>query len=68
MRGEDSWIRAIWAAKPFIWQPYIQSENTHLTKLKAFIDLYYDGLRAKKNCLEGASMLGLQGMPLKVQA
>ena len=21
VRGEDSWIRALWAAKPFIWQP-----------------------------------------------
>lgn len=48
VRGEDSWIRAIWAAKPFIWQPYIQSENTHFTKLKAFIDLYYEGCEQKK--------------------
>ena len=48
VRGEDSWIRAIWAAKPFIWQPYIQSENTHFTKLKAFIDLYFDGCEQKK--------------------
>ncbi len=41
VRGEDSWVRAIWAAKPFIWQPYLQSENTHLVKLQAFLDLYY---------------------------
>ncbi len=41
VRGEDSWIRAIWAAKPFIWQPYIQEENAHLGKLKAFLDLFY---------------------------
>ena len=40
VRGEDSWIRAIWAGKPFIWQPYIQSENTHLIKLTAFLDHY----------------------------
>jgi len=40
VRGEDSWIRAIWAGKPFIWQPYIQEENTHLKKLAAFLDIY----------------------------
>jgi uncharacterized repeat protein (TIGR03837 family) len=37
VRGEDSWIRAIWAGRPFIWQPYIQSEDTHLVKLDAFL-------------------------------
>lgn len=47
VRGEDSWIRAIWAAKPFIWQPYIQTENTHLLKLEAFIDLYYKSCEQK---------------------
>ena len=41
VRGEDSWIRAIWSAKPFIWQPYFQTENTHITKLNAFLDLFY---------------------------
>lgn len=41
VRGEDSWIRAIWAAKPFIWQPYIQDENAHMVKLNAFLDLFY---------------------------
>lgn len=40
VRGEDSWIRAIWAAKPFIWQPYIQTDDTHIQKLNAFLDLY----------------------------
>lgn len=40
VRGEDSWIRAIWAARPFIWQPYRQEEDTHLLKLQAFFDVY----------------------------
>ncbi|NBW26378.1 MAG: DUF2331 family protein, partial [Methylophilaceae bacterium] len=40
VRGEDSWIRAIWAGKPFIWQPYIQENNIHLIKLKAFLRRY----------------------------
>jgi uncharacterized repeat protein (TIGR03837 family) len=40
VRGEDSWIRAIWAAKPMVWLPYQQSENTHLDKLAAFLQHY----------------------------
>jgi uncharacterized repeat protein (TIGR03837 family) len=43
VRGEDSWIRAIWAGRPFIWQPYLQTEDTHLIKLKAFLDKFYTG-------------------------
>jgi uncharacterized repeat protein (TIGR03837 family) len=38
VRGEDSWIRAHWAGKPFIWQPYPQPESAHLIKLDAFLD------------------------------
>ncbi len=40
VRGEDSWIRAIWANKPFVWQPYFQTENSHITKLEAFLEIY----------------------------
>lgn len=40
VRGEDSWIRAIWAAKPFIWQPYPQDSETCGDKLEAFISRY----------------------------
>ena len=39
VRGEDSWVRAQWAAKPFIWQPYRQTDQLHITKLDAFLDL-----------------------------
>jgi len=41
VRGEDSWVRAIWAGKPFIWLPYLQEENTHIKKLNAFLDVFY---------------------------
>lgn len=44
VRGEDSWVRAIWAGKPFIWQVYKQDDGAHLTKLKAFLDRYMGGL------------------------
>ncbi len=40
VRGEDSWVRAIWAARPFIWQPYRQEKGTHLLKLQAFFECY----------------------------
>ena len=41
VRGEDSWVRAIFAGKPFIWQPYWQEDNAHLLKLNAFLSSFY---------------------------
>lgn len=55
VRGEDSWVRAIWAGKPFIWQPYFQDENTHIKKLNAFLDLFYADFDAKKVVCEAHS-------------
>lgn len=40
VRGEDSFVRAQWAGRPFVWQVYPQSENTHFVKLDAFLKLY----------------------------
>jgi uncharacterized repeat protein (TIGR03837 family) len=40
VRGEDSWVRAQLAGRPFIWQPYVQTENTHLVKLEAFCNTF----------------------------
>ncbi len=40
VRGEDSFVRAQWAAKPFVWQIYKQDEDAHLVKLLAFLDRY----------------------------
>jgi uncharacterized repeat protein (TIGR03837 family) len=39
VRGEDSLVRAIWAAKPFIWQIYPQHDGAHHAKLDAFLQL-----------------------------
>ncbi|MCY7389141.1 MAG: elongation factor P maturation arginine rhamnosyltransferase EarP [Burkholderiales bacterium] len=44
VRGEDSFVRAQWAAKPFVWQVYPQSEGAHWLKMDAFLSLYCDGL------------------------
>ncbi len=48
VRGEDSWIRAVWAGRPFIWQPYWQTDNAHLLKLNAFLDRFYGQAAFKK--------------------
>ncbi len=37
VRGEDSWVRAIWSGTPFVWQPYRQPEHAHRAKLDAFL-------------------------------
>lgn len=46
VRGEDSIIRAHWAAKPFIWQIYRQDEDAHLVKLQAFLQRYTEAMPA----------------------
>jgi len=40
VRGEDSFVRAQWAARAFVWQPYPQDENAHRLKMDAFLDRY----------------------------
>ena len=40
VRGEDSFVRAQWAARPFLWHVYPQTEGTHWRKLEAFVDRY----------------------------
>lgn len=44
VRGEDSCVRAQWAAKPFIWQIYPQHDGVHMEKLEALRRLYAKGL------------------------
>jgi uncharacterized repeat protein (TIGR03837 family) len=38
VRGEDSWVRALWAGKPMVWQAYPQHDAAHHAKLDAFLD------------------------------
>lgn len=40
VRGEDSFVRAQWAARPMIWQIYPQEGDAHLAKLRAFLGRY----------------------------
>ncbi|MCS4533772.1 elongation factor P maturation arginine rhamnosyltransferase EarP [Neisseria montereyensis] len=41
IRGEDSFVRAQFAAKPFFWHIYPQDEMVHIDKLHAFWDKAY---------------------------
>jgi uncharacterized repeat protein (TIGR03837 family) len=43
VRGEDSVVRAQWAARPFVWQIYPQDDAAHAAKLSAFLDLFTAG-------------------------
>lgn len=37
VRGEDSFVRAQWAGKPFVWHIYPQHDGAHSPKLEAFM-------------------------------
>ncbi len=54
VRGEDSFVRAQWAAKPFVWQPYPQEGDAHRVKLGAFLARYTAGMdRAHASAVTG---------------
>jgi len=65
VRGEDSWVRAQWAGKPFVWHIYAQDENLHHKKLRAFLRRYADDRHAALNdfslCWNGAQDAGARG-------
>ncbi|MGC4010530.1 MAG: elongation factor P maturation arginine rhamnosyltransferase EarP [Pseudomonas sp.] len=44
VRGEDSFVRAQWAGRPFVWHIYQQDEDVHLEKLEAFLALFGEGM------------------------
>ena len=43
VRGEDSFVRAQWAARPLVWHIYRQAEDAHRIKLAAFLEKYLAG-------------------------
>lgn len=44
VRGEDSFVRAQWAARPFLWHIYPQEDLAHMAKLDDFLDHYLASL------------------------
>ncbi|WP_245962054.1 elongation factor P maturation arginine rhamnosyltransferase EarP [Stutzerimonas urumqiensis] len=47
VRGEESFIRAQWAARPLVWHIYPQEDDAHWDKLDAFLALYTQGLSSE---------------------
>ena len=47
VRGEDSFVRAQWAARPFVWHVYPQTEGAHWRKQQAFLERFVPGLLPK---------------------
>ncbi|MBU3584864.1 elongation factor P maturation arginine rhamnosyltransferase EarP [Polynucleobacter sp. AM-26B4] len=56
VRGEDSFVRAQWAGKPFIWDIYPQSDLAHEVKLNAFLDRYFESSIAELRSTGVAAM------------
>lgn len=48
VRGEDSFVRAQWAKRPFVWQPYPQDEDSHHIKLNAFLSHYTESVAVQR--------------------
>lgn len=71
VRGEDSFVRAQWAARPLLWQLYPQHDGAHGPKLEAFLDLWLHdadpglaaGLRQLWRAWNGLVPWGSQGLP-----
>jgi len=40
VRGEDSFVRALWAGRPMLWHIYPQESDAHLDKLNAWLARY----------------------------
>ncbi|MGU5713717.1 elongation factor P maturation arginine rhamnosyltransferase EarP [Aeromonas taiwanensis] len=47
VRGEDSFVRAQWAARPFLWHIYPQDDEAHIAKLEDFLGHYLADLPAE---------------------
>jgi uncharacterized repeat protein (TIGR03837 family) len=63
VRGEDSCVRAQWAARPMVWQAYPQAGNAHWEKLDALLMHYTAGLDiAAARAVQGM-WRGWNGMP-----
>jgi uncharacterized repeat protein (TIGR03837 family) len=62
VRGEDSFVRAQWAGRPFVWHIYPQDDGVHATKLEAFLARHLAGAPAKVADAVGAWMRTWNGL------
>src|SRR4051812_32391784 len=44
VRGEDSFVRAQWAGRPFVWNVYPTEDGAHWIKMSAFLARYTDNV------------------------
>ena len=66
VRGEDSFVRALWAGKPLIWNIYPQQDAVHLQKLEAFLAIYLqDTPEAQALSAFWRAWNGIEGDPLE---
>ena len=66
VRGEDSFVRAQWAHRPFIWHIYPQDKNLHHVKLAAFLQRYapdVESFTQFSRCWNAASPTDDDGAP-----
>ena len=64
VRGEDSFVRAQWAQRPFVWQIYPQTENSHYIKLDAFLSRYlgdFERADVVRRCWQAWNRIGDMG-------
>ncbi|MBK7616474.1 MAG: elongation factor P maturation arginine rhamnosyltransferase EarP [Vitreoscilla sp.] len=67
VRGEDSFVRAQWAAKPFVWQIYPQHDGVHAGKLDAFLQRHLAGADPALSQQVQAWMLAWNGLAARGQ-
>lgn len=63
VRGEDSCVRAQWAAHPLVWQAYPQADDVHWHKMEALLGLYAAGLERATATAVAAMWRNWNGMP-----
>ncbi len=73
VRGEDSFVRALWAGAPLVWQIYPQDDDAHHVKLAAWLDWLGapPSLRAFHrtwNGFDGVEFAGVELLPTSAEA
>ncbi len=63
VRGEDSCVRAQWAARPLVWQAYRQTDDAHWDKTNALLGHYTEGLEGEAAHAVSGMWRRWNGMP-----
>jgi len=63
VRGEDSCVRAQWAARPLVWQAYPQADEAHWDKTNALLQHYTEGLEREAAHAVSGMWRHWNGMP-----